>query len=272
MHHRHLLSRGQQKTWRIRASLLAIGVAFMALHAPTSPALAHSGGTDANGCHAGSQPYHCHRPRTVPSQPAPSGGLTLCADGTWSQSTGSGTCSWHGGIAGNNNPSTGSGTSSGGGGTGRIIPDSGPSTTVRTNPPPPSSRTTNNLAGGIGDFFANGGLVVLLVGWWVLSKVRKSRRETATGSVNVRPSIPNSGSPATRSDSPTTRIEKPSPSSASIKSNKDYGQTKPSSAVSSAAGTCSCGGRQVVRRNRKTGQPFYGCSRYPSCKLTRPMS
>ena len=23
-------------------------------------AFAHSGGTDANGCHAGSQPYHCH--------------------------------------------------------------------------------------------------------------------------------------------------------------------------------------------------------------------
>lgn len=23
-------------------------------------ALAHSGGTNANGCHAGSQPYHCH--------------------------------------------------------------------------------------------------------------------------------------------------------------------------------------------------------------------
>lgn len=22
--------------------------------------IAHSGGTDANGCHAGSQPYHCH--------------------------------------------------------------------------------------------------------------------------------------------------------------------------------------------------------------------
>ena len=21
---------------------------------------AHSGGTDANGCHAGTQPYHCH--------------------------------------------------------------------------------------------------------------------------------------------------------------------------------------------------------------------
>lgn len=25
-----------------------------------SVAFAHSGGTDANGCHAGSQPYHCH--------------------------------------------------------------------------------------------------------------------------------------------------------------------------------------------------------------------
>lgn len=25
-----------------------------------STALAHSGGTDANGCHAGTQPYHCH--------------------------------------------------------------------------------------------------------------------------------------------------------------------------------------------------------------------
>lgn len=23
-------------------------------------ALAHSGGTDANGCHAGTKPYHCH--------------------------------------------------------------------------------------------------------------------------------------------------------------------------------------------------------------------
>ena len=28
-----------------------------------------------------------------------SGGRTLCNDGTWSDSTGSGTCSWHGGVA-----------------------------------------------------------------------------------------------------------------------------------------------------------------------------
>ena len=27
----------------------------------TSDGFAHSGGLDANGCHAGSQPYHCHR-------------------------------------------------------------------------------------------------------------------------------------------------------------------------------------------------------------------
>lgn len=25
--------------------------------------IAHSGGLDANGCHAGSRPYHCHRPQ-----------------------------------------------------------------------------------------------------------------------------------------------------------------------------------------------------------------
>ncbi len=27
---------------------------------PIGAAYAHSGGTDKNGCHAGSQPYHCH--------------------------------------------------------------------------------------------------------------------------------------------------------------------------------------------------------------------
>jgi hypothetical protein len=32
---------------------------FLAALIPTQ-ALSHSGGTDSNGCHAGSQPYHCH--------------------------------------------------------------------------------------------------------------------------------------------------------------------------------------------------------------------
>ena len=28
----------------------------------SGPAFSHSGGLNAHGCHAGSQPYHCHRP------------------------------------------------------------------------------------------------------------------------------------------------------------------------------------------------------------------
>ena len=35
------------------------------------PAGAHSGGLNAQGCHAGSQPYHCHRPQVPNSQNSP---------------------------------------------------------------------------------------------------------------------------------------------------------------------------------------------------------
>ena len=35
----------------------------------TSQATAHSGGTNKYGCHAGSQPYHCHNSKT-PSEPS----------------------------------------------------------------------------------------------------------------------------------------------------------------------------------------------------------
>lgn len=38
---------------------LSIICTFASL-ALTAPSLGHSGGTDANGCHAGSKPYHCH--------------------------------------------------------------------------------------------------------------------------------------------------------------------------------------------------------------------
>jgi hypothetical protein len=51
----------------------ALSVALMVavpLTAPSS-AGAHSGGTDANGCHAGSRPYHCHNGGT----PSPNGGV-----------------------------------------------------------------------------------------------------------------------------------------------------------------------------------------------------
>jgi restriction system protein len=42
--------------------------------------------------------------------------------------------------------------------------------------------------------------------------------------------------------------------------------------VNTAAAPCEqCGSELLVRRNRSTGQPFYGCSRYPSCRFTRPM-
>jgi HJR/Mrr/RecB family endonuclease len=32
-----------------------------------------------------------------------------------------------------------------------------------------------------------------------------------------------------------------------------------------------CGSDLVIRKNRSTKQTFYGCSRYPSCRFTRPM-
>ena len=31
------------------------------------PVLSHSGGTDINGCHSGSKPYHCHTPKSAQS-------------------------------------------------------------------------------------------------------------------------------------------------------------------------------------------------------------
>jgi restriction system protein len=32
-----------------------------------------------------------------------------------------------------------------------------------------------------------------------------------------------------------------------------------------------CGGELVIRQNRRTKQPFYGCTHYPSCRFTRPI-
>ena len=33
-------------------------------------------------------------------------------------------------------------------------------------------------------------------------------------------------------------------------------------------GKCKCGGRMVLRQNKKNGEYFYGCSNYPECKNT----
>ena len=48
---------------------VAIIAASMLLTVPS--ANAHSGGLNAQGCHAGSQPYHCHRPQAVTPQNSP---------------------------------------------------------------------------------------------------------------------------------------------------------------------------------------------------------
>lgn len=47
------------------ASFFTLALSF------SSSALAHSGGLNSQGCHAGSQPYHCHRPPAQAAQSAP---------------------------------------------------------------------------------------------------------------------------------------------------------------------------------------------------------
>lgn len=43
----------------LRLGLFLLLAALIAI--PNNQALAHSGGLNSQGCHAGSQPYHCHR-------------------------------------------------------------------------------------------------------------------------------------------------------------------------------------------------------------------
>ena len=46
--------------WVRKVTLLCFISSSLAILQNNFVASAHSGGTDANGCHAGSQPYHCH--------------------------------------------------------------------------------------------------------------------------------------------------------------------------------------------------------------------
>ncbi|WP_370161397.1 excalibur calcium-binding domain-containing protein [Limimaricola soesokkakensis] len=56
-------------------------VSLLCLVLLPSELLAHGGGLNAQGCHAGSQPYHCHRTQTAVPQLAPStGGDRDCSD------------------------------------------------------------------------------------------------------------------------------------------------------------------------------------------------
>ena len=41
-------------------NLYRVGASLLTILTLTTPAFAHSGRTNAQGCHAGSQPYHCH--------------------------------------------------------------------------------------------------------------------------------------------------------------------------------------------------------------------
>ncbi len=59
--------------WTQRNVLLCCGlVIYSLLYSPY--ALSHSGGTDERGCHAGTQPYHCHNEKDDSSSSS-SGGV-----------------------------------------------------------------------------------------------------------------------------------------------------------------------------------------------------
>ncbi|MBB5517492.1 excalibur calcium-binding domain-containing protein [Amphiplicatus metriothermophilus] len=66
---------------KVQATLALVGAA-VALFAGSLAA--HPGGLDRNGCHAGSQPYHCHRgPQPTPTRsaaPSPRGADMDCGD------------------------------------------------------------------------------------------------------------------------------------------------------------------------------------------------
>jgi hypothetical protein len=52
------------------AKISLLTVAIIAFQVPVLPAFSHSGGLNAQGCHAGSKPYHCHRAQSAPSRSA----------------------------------------------------------------------------------------------------------------------------------------------------------------------------------------------------------
>ena len=51
--------------------ILSVAIIAVSMWLTVPSAKAHSGGLNAQGCHAGSQPYHCHRPQVVTPQNSP---------------------------------------------------------------------------------------------------------------------------------------------------------------------------------------------------------
>jgi hypothetical protein len=238
---------------RARASVVA-GYAFVHVLLIPLAVEAHPGGTDANGCHAGSQPYHCHGGGSAPVAPvAPldRSTLTTCNDGSVSRSTGPGTCSHHGGIAGNVPSTDRSGPStSTGSGEGRIIPGvRAPDLLV----PAPMTWWQRNADGVYVWAFWGA------IGWFGLRKWMKEpapARSAATGwSAAAPPSTPTR--PMVHKADVVSVMPRDIPAAFTVPKQ------------SRALGRCRCGGPEVMRRNGRTGQRFVGCSRYPRCRRTR---
>lgn len=51
----------------VNSAMIAVASVVLSISIPNFVS-AHSGGLDAAGCHAGSQPYHCHRAQPVTPQ------------------------------------------------------------------------------------------------------------------------------------------------------------------------------------------------------------
>ena len=60
------------KNYLMKISLLFVSVCSLISMSTTTVVSAHSGGTDAAGCHSGSQPYHCHSGSSYSPYKAPS--------------------------------------------------------------------------------------------------------------------------------------------------------------------------------------------------------
>ena len=66
----------QSESQLLSISLIFCSVVFC------SSAFAHSGGTDSNGCHSGSEPYHCHTPKSDRSSALPSNSASPRSSGS----------------------------------------------------------------------------------------------------------------------------------------------------------------------------------------------
>ena len=60
--------------------LITVFVFFGLVILPMNFVQSHSGGLDRNGCHAGSEPYHCHRSENSGSSKSSDSGLLIAGE------------------------------------------------------------------------------------------------------------------------------------------------------------------------------------------------